>query len=296
LHPLNRHDNWQIIPFFKGRAGSGKSTIGQIVKHFYQHQDVGILSNNCEKKFGLQSLLQKYIWVCLEMKKSMSLDQAEFQSMVSGEDVSVAVKNQLAVQLTWDSPGLLCGNEPPSYMDAQGSIARRMAVLNFPFSVRADDAVPDLLQLILERELAALILKCNCAYREICEQHAGSDIWKIMPQYFKEERKRFQMETDPLFGVIHDGSLYELYKTTRSANAAREDFYVPFEQILNDYKLRWKDAKGGTHPEELTPEKYGQCFEEAGLETSWCTKRWQGVKKEANYVLGIRPAARGSGA
>ena len=32
LYDLNDRDNWQVIPFFKGIAGSGKSTIGRTIK------------------------------------------------------------------------------------------------------------------------------------------------------------------------------------------------------------------------------------------------------------------------
>jgi hypothetical protein len=50
-------DGWQVIPFFKGIARSGKSTlITKVFKKFYENEDVGTLSNNIEKKFGLSAI------------------------------------------------------------------------------------------------------------------------------------------------------------------------------------------------------------------------------------------------
>ena len=224
LHALKLYDQWQIIPFLKGRGGSGKSTVAMVVKHFFEVGDVGILSNNSEKTFGLQALLDKFIWLCLELKRNVKLDQAEFQSMVSGEDVMVAQKNHIARQVTWCAPGLLCGNEAPGWIDAQGSIARRMAIITFPFSLQERDVVPNLLSQILDKELPTLIVKCNQAYRATCEQHNQDDIWKVLPEYFKNERLRFQKDTDAVYAAVFDRHRFELWKDIDNNNDAYESY------------------------------------------------------------------------
>jgi hypothetical protein len=51
IYPLNEHDGWQVVPFMKGAASSGKSTIVlKVCKQLYDAIDVGVLSNNIEKK------------------------------------------------------------------------------------------------------------------------------------------------------------------------------------------------------------------------------------------------------
>jgi hypothetical protein len=109
-------DGWQVIPFFKGIARSGKSTlITKVFKKFYEPEDVGTLSNNIEKKFGLSAIKDSFMFIAPEVKGDLALEQAEFQSMVSGEDVSVAVKNKTAVSIEWKVPGVLGGNEVPNW-------------------------------------------------------------------------------------------------------------------------------------------------------------------------------------
>jgi hypothetical protein len=60
-------DRWQIIPFLKGIAGSGKSTlITKVFKKFYESDDVRTLSNNVERKFGLSSIYDGFMFIAPE--------------------------------------------------------------------------------------------------------------------------------------------------------------------------------------------------------------------------------------
>ena len=62
------------------------------------------LSNNIEKKFGLSAIKDSFMFIAPEVKGDLALEQAEFQSIVSGEDVSIAVKNKTAVSIEWKVP------------------------------------------------------------------------------------------------------------------------------------------------------------------------------------------------
>jgi hypothetical protein len=53
---------------------------------------VGVLSSNTEAKFGLGAFYDKHLVLCPEAKRKFSLPQGNFQSMISGEEVSVAIK------------------------------------------------------------------------------------------------------------------------------------------------------------------------------------------------------------
>ena len=296
LHALKTQEDWQIIPFFKGRGGSGKSTVASIVKNFFEANDVGVLSNNSEKKFGLQALLDKFVWLCLELKKNVALDQAEFQSMVSGEDVVVAQKNMIAKQVTWTAPGLLCGNESPGWIDAQGSIARRMAIITFGFSLQERDVVPDLLKRILARELPSLIIKCNQAYLSVCETSRHEDIWKVLPPYFKKERLRFQKDTDAVFAAIYDTSRFELWRDRENPDEPMDSYYVAAAVIEEHYRQKWRDLQGNNFAEPFTPEKWASAFQSAGIDGPHHERRRCPVLRVevANlWCTGIRERVRG---
>jgi hypothetical protein len=281
LHDLNRHDSWQIMPFLKGKAGTGKSAIGLVAKNFFEPEQVGILSSNIETKFGLGALADAFVILCLEVKKNFQLNQAEFQSIVSGEVIQLAVKNKEAFAKKWTAPGLLCGNEWASYQDAQGSIARRLAIINFVFPISEKDSNPNLLDLILNQELGALLIKCNIGYREQAEIKRGQDIWKILPPYFKHQRRLLQIETDPLWSTIWDLNLFEHVPTG----------YVSYSDFQKEYALKWKQIRGNPFPEHLTEDKLGPALKEAKLERAWQKRVDPGAGGDARtdtWILGMR--------
>ena len=193
---VNEMDGWQVIGFLKGIAGSGKSTIiTKVIKKFYDNEDVRTLSNNIEKKFGLWSIHEGLMFISPEVKGDLALEQAEFQSMVSGEDVSIARKNEKALSKTWTVPGILAGNEVPNWKDNSGSVQRRVVAWNFTKQVMCAD--PHLDEK-LEVELPSILQKCVRAYLEYSRKYRDKDVWSVVPKYFKDVQKQISCVTNTL--------------------------------------------------------------------------------------------------
>jgi len=185
---VNDMDAWQIIPFLKGIARSGKSTlITKVFRKFYNADDVSTLSNNVEKKFGLSSIYDAFMFIAPEVKGDLQLEQAEFQSIVSGEDVSIAVKHEKAKSFEWRTPGILGGNEIPDWKDNSGSVLRRILTWNFGKQVKNADPT---LENKLDTELPIILQKCIRAYLEYSQKYADKDIWNVVPEYFKTIQKQ----------------------------------------------------------------------------------------------------------
>jgi hypothetical protein len=193
---VNDLDGWQVIPFLKGIARSGKSTIiTKICKKFYETSDVKTLSNNIEKKFGLDSIHDGFMFISPEVKGDLQLEQAEFQSLVSGEDLSIARKFKSAVSMQWKTPGILAGNEVPNWKDNSGSVLRRLVTVNFAKQVA--DADPHLDQK-LDKEIPAILCKCVRAYLDYANKYSDKDIWNVLPPYFKSVQSQVAMVTNAL--------------------------------------------------------------------------------------------------
>lgn len=193
---VNDLDGWQVIPFLKGIARSGKSTIiTKICKKFYETSDVKTLSNNIEKKFGLDSIHDGFMFISPEVKGDLQLEQAEFQSLVSGEDLSIARKFKNAVSMQWKTPGILAGNEVPNWKDNSGSVLRRLVTVNFAKQVA--DADPHLDQK-LDKEIPAILCKCVRAYLDYANKYSDKDIWNVLPPYFKSVQSQVAMVTNAL--------------------------------------------------------------------------------------------------
>ena len=189
-------DKWQIIPFLKGIARSGKSTIiTKVFKKFYDSEDVKTLSNNVERKFGLSSIYDGFMFIAPEVKGDLCLEQAEFQSLVSGEDISIACKYKQAQSVEWKAPGILGGNEVPNWKDNSGSVLRRILPWHFGKQVmEADQNLDDK----LDMELPAIHHKCIKAYLDYAQKYSDKDIWNVVPKYFKIIQQQVAMVTNSL--------------------------------------------------------------------------------------------------
>lgn len=173
-----------------------------IVKLLYEDVDVGILSNNMEKKFGLSALIGKKIFVGLEIKGNLSLEQAEFQSMISGESVQVNTKFKQAHSERFKVPGMVAGNEVPQYTDNSGSITRRIAV--FPFNYKVSTQKGDSkLGYKIQKEIAYIIQACNKGYLDAIDRYGSSGIWEILPESFKEAKELMAEDTNSLTNFLH---------------------------------------------------------------------------------------------
>src|SRR5210317_2469105 len=195
---VNDIDTWQVIPFLKGIARSGKSTlITKVFRKFYEVDDIRTLSNNVEKKFGLSSIHDALMYIAPEIKGDLQLEQAEFQSIISGEEVSIAVKCEKAKNFVWKVPGILGGNEVPQWKDKSGSILRRLVTFHFGKQVRDSDTDPTL-DSKLETEMPKFIQKCLRGYLEYAQKYHDQDIWNVLPSYFFKVREQIAAATNPL--------------------------------------------------------------------------------------------------
>ena len=222
IYYTNELDTWQIIPFLKGAASSGKSTILlHICRNLYDICDVGTMSNNIERKFGIGALSTKFIFIGPEIKSDFGLEQAEFQSIVSGETVQVAVKYQTAQTVDWDVPGILAGNEVPNFVDNSGSINRRIVLFEFPKRVKDGDME---LGKKLQAEMPKIIIKCNKAYLNAVKLYAKDNIWKHLPTEFHKSKEDLSENVNSIMHFLKSGQL--------SFDASK---YMPFETFAGMY-------------------------------------------------------------
>ncbi len=202
FYEVSEMDSWQVIPFMKGVAGTGKSTVIKVIQMMYNPADVGVISNNIEKKFGLSTIYNKTIFVVPELKGDFAMDQADFQSMVTGEILSMPVKNGSPKTGMWTTPGIMAGNESARWEDKSGSISRRIVVFPFSNKVPQIQLNPGLMDEIKDNEMPQIIRKSTLAYHEAVQKFSSGDIWQALPPRIRDEKKKLQYSTNPLFAFI----------------------------------------------------------------------------------------------
>lgn len=206
LYNVGELDDYQIHPFVKGMGGTGKSKLLEAISQLYDKQDIGIIPNNIEEKFGLSPIANKFIAIADDVRKNLKLDQSDFQNMASGNMVSCPVKHKDPLIIHhWSCDVVWSGNEVPDFHDNAGSYSRRLVVLLFDVFIQHPDMT---LGERLKLELPNLIVKGNWAYRNILRRYGSKKgIWEIIPREFKEQRNELATGTHALVNFFNSGAM-----------------------------------------------------------------------------------------
>lgn len=279
LYDVNELDQWQVMPFIKGIAGSGKSTIVKVIQDLYPKADVAVLSANCQETFALESLLDCLVFVCSEVREDFRLSQGELQSMISGEDVAVNRKFKLVETRTWKAPGFFVGNQTGGWLDAQGSMTRRFVMWEFlrkvKDSVKGKRVDPNLSKKIAQ-EMPLLLLKCNLAYRHACAGYADRDIWDVLPTYFADTQRRLKAQINPLVGFLTDTEAVQF----------GADRYIHLKEFNKHYK-DWLALHNFGRPPKFVPDHYESVFEEYSVSICGGKRIWDGEPITGQWVVGV---------
>jgi hypothetical protein len=205
LYEVGELDDWQVFIFLLGMAGTGKSTIIEnILKQFYEAADIGIVGNNAQKTFALSGLIGKKIILGPEIKGNWTIDQAELQSMVSGESVSVNIKYKGAASEKFKAHLAIAGNVAPEFQDNAGSMSRRTVVFPFEHKVKKSDSR---LGGKIKKELGFILQGCNRAYLDAVHKYGAKGIWEILPELFRTTRENMAENTNALTHFLNSDNV-----------------------------------------------------------------------------------------
>ncbi|KAJ3050030.1 hypothetical protein HK097_008980, partial [Rhizophlyctis rosea] len=196
---VGERDNWQYMLYLEGDAGTGRSTVMNIVSEFFDK--IGTISASYEKTFGLSSLYDQEVIIIDDLPTNFKdvFPQTEFQSMVSGGFVQVRGMHKTGVSVKWSVTLLWGGNWSLDYLD-KGQITRR--VLNAVFEVLVTQIDPTLQKRIIEHELGTLMLKCLRTYKNYTEKFCDKGVWDFAPEYFKITQREMRSQRNPLFRFL----------------------------------------------------------------------------------------------
>ena len=275
LYPIGAHDDLQYFLFLEGAAGCGKSTTLKVIQNIYPEYMVGILSNNIETKFGLSSLEDKWICVAPEIKSDWKISVTEFQSMASGESVSIAVKNKKTIQKQWTAQVAMAGNEIPGFDDISGSVSRRLLMFKFynKPTVENGGLLSD-----IKRNMGHIILKSNVCYRFRCKTGYNSSLWTHVPEYFTKIRDSVQRSNN----ILYDYMSQELEKDPQGS--------IYFETFKFDVKVfsKEKDGSDRTCGNTFDSHKVYSVASMLGFGVVYCTKNGEEDNTKIDRITGCR--------
>jgi hypothetical protein len=288
LYAVGDRDSWQTATMLKGAAGTGKSTILNVIRLFFADADIGVLSNNIEKKFGLEGLADKLAVICFEVKASFGLDQAELQAMISGERIQVARKGKSQLAIDWKSHLFFAGNELASWVDAAGSMARRFIMFEFDHLIQVTDTSLDKK---LRLEMPALLLKCNLAYLAAVDSMQMEDISLslaspgVLPSYFAKTQARMLGNINTLVHFLEFGDTLS-FPAPDAPDAQRQNYFMPLKAFKSLYSAFCEQQMiKAVRP--LNSDAYTAPFARKRIRIVEQTGMWVGEKYKGSWLQGV---------
>ena len=283
-------DNWQIVLFVKGMAGTGKSTLLDFVSNWYNSTDIGILSNGIEEKFGASMLADKLLIIADDIGENFTMDQQLFQKMVSGNPVSLPEKNRTALVLErgWKTPMLFSGNVLPDYKDNSGSYARRILMILYNIIVTHID--PTISDRLMKNEVGAAIIKCVRAYLNMVRRYNelasnGTDFWHALPEEFRIQKNNLQQSANAMMNFLYSTKI--IYG---------KSLYMPFDVFAKQAQEHWTSM--GINRQRLSPSNYEGPFSIVGISVVNRGKReWpakSGLLLETKWINGCDMMTNGA--
>lgn len=235
FYPVATHDGWQVCPMILGDANTGKSSICDIVAKMFPFGSAGLIGARIEKTFGMMSLYEKRVIIVADMPDTFHqvIPQSEFQSIISGDGISVPVKYGGAVQRPWKSQLLMAGNFLPKYKDASGSISRR--IVTFKFETLIQSRNTRMKEEIIETELAYVLIRCIALYRNFCDRIGSADIWKNVPKSLAKSQAELKAKTSYLLNFLQNGDeFYQVLHADKCVHTTKQQLNKAFKNHMKN--------------------------------------------------------------
>ncbi len=196
---VQERDNWGFMVYLLGEAGTGKSTIMDIISAMFDR--IGSIASGYEEKFGLEGLYNMDLVLIDDVPKNIQniFPQQTFQSCVTGNKLPINFKYGTSKTIDWKVPFIMGGNWRLEYLD-KGQVSRRIVEFEFTRQLTSED--PTLKRKILSDEIAPLMMKCLVQYKAAVEEHSDHGVWQFCPDYFREQQQEMRMERNPFYGFL----------------------------------------------------------------------------------------------
>lgn len=288
--PLGAKENGGVAGFGKGKAGTGKNLLGNIMSMALNDEDVGILSSNCQETFAMEPLVGRRFWWTPELKKKSNIPMGELQELITGGTIEAVRKGKGNQRWKADCHGFMFGNEVPySWLDGQKSLIRRFIVWIFCNIPRVVD---ENLMHKLRQEFDRIMVKCIKYYFRLVEKSKSVNpltgkaysMRGVLGQYFINTSFALASQVHPLRQFINEQKAMA-YIVTGSL-----DLYMPFELFTSMFGNHLRRS-GGRANIAFDEDFYGYVFSEEGVSVVDNVKRqWppeSGNDLRTRYLLGI---------
>ncbi len=226
----------KAIVLFGPTASNGKSTLLKLIRRLLPKPSVCSVSPaDFEKEQNLAVLIGKKANLSDELSSSKSIASDKMKAVVTGDEIIAKLLYKNPINFIPKAVHIFATNMLPNFMGGVDlGVERRMLVIPFDNTILERDRVPNIVDLIIEKEGDYLLSEAVQAGAEVLKRGAYS-----IPKQCEEATEQWLKEADPVREWYLDGglnrhihheaeSLTDLYKKFREDVDEIEDLkYMP---------------------------------------------------------------------
>lgn len=272
---VNARDNWQVGLFIIGKAGTGKSTMLNIIGDAYPNDFIGIISSKTERTFGLSKLENAHLVLCPELNTDLQLSQTDLNSMISGENMEICHKGKQKTYKIWDSHIACAGNNLGPWKDNSGATSRRVFAMLYKAMVQDTNGS---LRDMARQTLSSFIVKSCILYKRAATKFGINNIWTVCPTYFCDVKRQLRGKINSIAAYLMSGAF-----------TFEENCYMPFDAFKKDYK-DWCVQNNKKNPVSFADsDNYESLFMDMGIIVREDTKIYKKTTVQGSFLIGIKP-------
>lgn len=286
FYPASQYDRWQICLFIIGYASTGKSLILSIISKYVPLEELGIIGNVTEEKFGLSGIISKRMVIVPEVMARWNWPQAEMLSCIANEAVEVKTKMQTKTTQIFGSHILMCGNEVcMTWRDVSGNLLRRFVIPHFTEYVPPAKVDPNLSEKLKE-SFDLIVQKLNRAYLDAVATMGNNRINMFLPQRLAESTRASISKTNPLSAFFNNTEFYTLHRDMKTKWTDFQEFFSDWYQTTqgNLRKINWNSDHWKPVFDQYGLEVRNEYIEETGRAVSYI----YGMKLDDNHKAALR--------
>lgn len=271
--PMNKKEQWHIVPFIKTNDGNDQMFVGLFVSllgHVFGTSAIGTIGAGANLVHSLEAIMNNRIAVLL-MRDTPPMEQGDWQSATCGESVCISPRGRSSFSRQWTTH-LLCVGSGMPYKNDAGTVERR--VIMFDTST-ADDVAVGTLREVLMHDADIFLQLCVENYLKATHRHSNADIWAVVPPAIQRQREALREIANPLYSCIRSRTLFEHGPT----------LYMPLSDFKDIYQSYRRTR--GLQPQRWTRDHWYATFVELNLGIERGSRDYRGSRSTVDWVTGV---------
>lgn len=199
-YSLTRSAEYQVFFVFKGRGGTGKSTLLDIIRNIVGEDNIANLQlDDFTKDFGLEALFNKLVNLGDDISGTKLVDSQAFKKASSGDVINANRKHKSALAFAPFAKIIFTSNSYPKIADKTRAMERRMRLVSSDRVIKPEEIIPNFVRNFTEADYASLINDALAAFHNLLAANAKQF---PDPEESRQMKEKLRLLSDHVYAFV----------------------------------------------------------------------------------------------